>query len=258
MKTLKLLPYTGPLLLSTAIVATCLSTMVASAAPPPRDIFHYFAQETMTNLGVLSNATGRIKIHENSVSKGKPQALTIQLRSMEANTTYQLWARVGSEVSLSLIGTFPTEGSDKVLFDFREKTNVTTLPLPAGLNPVSDVRQLSIQTTNGQAILDADLTAPDKLVYFLKQDFGTNDVTASLRINASVNSARLRVVASGLEAGADYSLALDGVTVVTTAADARGRLRTGWDLANPADILTLSQVSILDSTNGVVASTSLP
>ena len=84
--------------------------------------------------------------------------------------------------------------------------------------------------TSGQALLTADLTAPDKFVFFLKKDISTSDIHASVQINSESQHARLRLDASGLATDSAYSLALNDVTVTSANSDAHGRVRIGWEL----------------------------
>src|SRR5207249_3664665 len=113
---------------------------------------------------------------------------------------------------------------------FRDKNNghANSGSLPDELSPVTNLRQLSIQNTSDQSILSADITAPEKFVFFLKRDLGSNNIHASLQINSETHKARLRLAASGLTANADYSLALNNAVVATSASNDKGKLAIGW------------------------------
>jgi hypothetical protein len=68
----------------------------------------------------------------------------------------------------------------------------------------------------------------------------------------------MRVTGSGLDAGGVYSLALGGSEVTTATADAKGKLKVGWELQNPVDILSLQSVALLNAGGETVASATFP
>lgn len=246
---------------SSFIVAMIVCAALAKPNKPIKEILHYFAKHLMANTGIVTNASGSINLHENSVSKGKPQALHIELRHLEVNSTYRLTALVGNETNLTLVAEFVSDDNGNAHLDFRDKANGHgggKNPLPASLSPLTSIHQLSIEDTNSSTVLTADLSAPDKFVFFLKRDISANDIRASLQINSETHKARLRVAASGLEADTDYTLALNDSAVTTASSDAKGQIRLGWELENAADILSLHSVSLLDSGTNVVLSATLP
>jgi hypothetical protein len=240
-------------------------SLLAIAEKPPKphkpgkDILHFFAQDQMINQGAISNATGRVTIHANSVSKGKPQDLRMEVRNLEANATYQLQASVGEDTNLTDVVDFTTDNSGAAQLEFRDKTagKGPKQPFPTALNPLTNVRELVVSSGSNE-VLVADLAAPDKFEYFVKRDLSTNGVVASLQIESSAHKARLRIAASGLDASGEYSLALNGSLVTTGTADEKGRLKVGWELQNPVDILSLQSVAVLNATGDTVARTTFP
>ncbi len=254
--------YSKLILLTLGVAAISLT---ASAEKPPKphkpgkDILHFFAQEKMVNQGVISNATGRVDIHVNSVSKGKPQDLRLEVHNLDANATYQLQALMGEDTNLTQVIDFTTDNEGNAKLEFRDKAagKGPKQPLPAALNPVMSVRELVVSSGSNE-VLVADLTAPDKFEYFVKRDLSTNGVVASLQIQSHVQKATLRVTGSGLDAGGVYSLALDGSVVTTATADAKGKLKVGWELQSPVDILSLQSVALLNAGGETVASATFP
>ena len=90
------------------------------------------------------------------------------------------------------------------------------LPLRDLLDPVSLVRELRICSSGSpQAVLTADLTAPDKLQYLIKRDLSTNGVAASLRIKSNLKQTQVKLLTSGLSPANDYLLVLNGGAVET-------------------------------------------
>jgi len=260
--TMKSKLYSKLICLTVGAAMTCL-TAVAENTPKPhkpkKDILHFFAQEKMTDQGVISNATGRVTIHVNSVSKGKPQDLRVEVRNLEANAGYQLQALVGDDTNLTVVVEFTTDGEGKAKLEFRDKAagKAGKQPVPAALNPLTNIRELVV-ADGTNAVLVADLTAPDKFNYFVKRDLSTNGVVASLQIESHVHKAKLRLAASGLDAGSEYSLALNGSIVTTGTADEKGRLKVGWELLNPVDILSLQSVVLLNAGGETIATTTFP
>jgi hypothetical protein len=130
-------------------------------------------------------------------------------------------------------------------------------PLPSALDPVSNIRELTVLDGEGQSILTADLTNPSKFEYFLKADAGGGS-KSDLQIKADTHKSQVRLNASGLAGNSDYSLALNGNVASTATTDAKGKLKIGAELSNPADVLALQTVSLLDSSGTEVLSVSVP
>ena len=130
--------------------ATMCLTAVAEKTPKPhkpkKEILHFFAQEKMSDQGVISNATGRVSIHVNSVSKGKPQDLRVEVRNLGANAGYQLQALAGDDPNLIGIVEFTTDGEGKAKLEFRDKAagKAPKQPVPAALNPLTNIRELVV------------------------------------------------------------------------------------------------------------------
>jgi hypothetical protein len=138
------------------------------------------------------------------------------------------------------------------------KNGKVKIQLPAALRPVSGINELVVLDANGATVLTADLTAPDKFEYLVKRDLSTDTVDALLQIKANGHKAQVRLSASGLDAGAEYSLALNGTVAGSASADTKGKLKIGAELDSPGDILALSSVALLDAGTNTVVSTTLP
>src|SRR5205823_4158575 len=92
------------------------------------------------------------------------------------------------------------------------------MQLPAELEPVTEIHELVVLDSTGATLLSADLTAPDKFEYLVKRDLSTDTVGASLEIKANGHKAQVKLSASGLEAGAQYSLAINASVAGTETA----------------------------------------
>jgi hypothetical protein len=249
-----------------ALVFTALLTQAEEKAHGhKKDILHLFLQKKMANDGVVADASGKAEIHEDMQSKGNQQDVHIEVKNLGANTGYSLFAVINGDTNSTSIADFTTDDKGKASLEFRDKGKSkndgkghSKGPLPAALNPVSGIRELTIVDTNAQTVLTADLTSPDKLEYVVKRDLSTGSIEASLEIKGKANKAEVRLEASGLSANTEYSLALNGTVAQTGTTDENGKLKISSELDHPLDILALQSVALMDSTGNVVVSTTLP
>src|SRR5262245_38737819 len=247
-----------------AIAALTSITLLAGPHGHGTDILHFFVREAMTNEGVETNATGRVEANQNRQGNANNQRLKISVNGLATNTTYQLLALTDDNVDLTSVPQFDTDDHGRAAFDFRKQGNGNggmghgKSALPDELDPLSQIRELAVFNGSTQAVLRADLTAPDQLQYLIKRDLSTNGVSASLRIKATTSQTQFRLTASGLNVTNDYLLVLNGGIVQTNSTDARGRLTISALLADPGDILDLHSVALWDSASNVVLSTELP
>lgn len=247
------------ILLSTAGFAATL----AAAASHGTDILHFFVRKGLSNSGTVTNATGFVNARQNEQGRANNQTLDIVARGLDTNTTYQLMALVGDDTNLTWVTNVDSDMRGRVLLQYRQLGNGHglghgRLPLPALLDPVSEVRELSLFNGSTQAVLTADLTLPDRLEYLIKRDLSTNSVDALLRLHATTHVTQFRLTAAGLSPTNDYLLVLNGGIVQTNSTDARGRLVIRSLLENPVDILQVHSMELWDGASNVVLSTSLP
>jgi hypothetical protein len=126
------------------------------------------------------------------------------------------------------------------------------------LEPVGHIHQLFVLDNTGtNVVLTADFTTASSFQYLVKRNISSDSVNAELRIIANPGKAQVRLSASGLAAG-DYTLLLNDTAAETQTADDHGRVDIRTELANPADILSVSSVSLIDAGTNVVVSTTLP
>lgn len=227
------------------------------------DMLHLSLQAKMVNSGTLPKASGNISVSEDEHANRSSEEIRISANHLEAGAAYQLTAAQGDNSNVTSVVDFNADAKGNAHLDLQDNGGAPThgkgkLALPADWEQVSEITALTIVDTNGQPVLTSDLTAPDKLTYLVKKDLSTDAVKASLQINAHTKKAQIRVTASGLTAGAAYSLALNGTVAQTGNADKKGKLKIETDLPNPADILALQSVALLDDGGNEVVSTTLP
>jgi hypothetical protein len=232
-------------------------------------ILHFFVRKTMSNSGVVPDATGRINGMLVRQGKANNQKLDIYFTKLSANTTYHLSALIGDDTNFTDVAEFNTDatGSAKLFYRRMGPNGNSGLGrgksgLPAALNPISNLRELAVVDTNSQTILSADLTAPDKLQYLVKRsltnDGAEPDAAATLRLHGTTTSTQFRLLASGLATNANYSLVINGSVNETKTSDANGKLNFTTLLVNPLDILDVRTLAIWNSTSNSVFSTHLP
>ena len=248
-----------------AILAVSLLAFTAQARKGKHgtDILHFSVREAMVNNGALSNATGHVEASQNKQGNANNQKLSIGANHLDANAPYQLMAAIGDNPNLQFVSDVTSDADGRLNLQYRKVGNGHGLghgrqALPALLDPVSSIRELVISMNTTQAVLTADLTAPDALQYLIKRDLSTDTVDATLRIKGTKNSTQFRLTASGLSASSDYLLAFNGSIVQTNTADAGGRLVISSLVSNPGDILDLHSVQLLDNSSNVVLTTTLP
>ena len=250
------------------IVAAMLLQSVAFAKKGGTSILHFMVRATMVATNADLNATGSVNAKLNQQGNADNQRLTIAVGHLDSNATYRLLALLGDDTNLTEIVDFDTDASGAALLKYsfvgssHGNGHGPGAPLPDALNPLSDIRNLVVQNTSTQEVLNADLTSPDKLQYLVKRAM-TNDgvepgATASLRIHASQNSVQFRISASGLTATSTYFLAINSDIATNFSSDASGKLRIDGLPGGAPDILDIHELAILNSSSNSVLSTSLP
>jgi hypothetical protein len=123
---------------------------------------------------------------------------------------------------------------------------------------VSLIRELDIVNSNLQAVLTADLSAPDRLQYLIKRNMSTNGIRASLMVEANTTHTHFRLLSTGLTPNTDYVLAFNGEGVQTNISGPKGRLDIHTLVETPPFILDVRSVELWDTSSNVVLQTHLP
>jgi hypothetical protein len=251
--------------LRTSVITTCLA--LATTSTPVQagtDILHFFVRAALTNDGVATNASGTVTVRENKQGNADNETVGLTLKGLNTNAPYTLQVSTADDTNLTSVSDFMTDSRGRANLNFSNLGNHSSvgkgkLPLPDAMDPVSLLRSFAVVDTNTLAVLlSADLAASNHLQYLIKRDLSMNGVTATLRIQANNQNARLRLSARGLVATNDYYLLLNGGIVQTNSTDAHGRLQLSATLANPLDVLDLRSVIVSDTAANTVLSTTLP
>jgi hypothetical protein len=257
--------------LLTAGAALALFTFTAKAGDEPKKhgkgILHLDIHQRMANEGILAAASGKadVQLHKEG-DKDSHEKVKLHLKGLDVGVTYQIAALLNEDTNLIQVATFTPDHEGKAEVELREKgpkhseskDGHVKAQLPSELRPVTLISELLVIDANGAAILTADLSNPQKFEYLAKRDLSDGDIRAKLEIKANHNKARVRLDAKGLEPDAEYSLALNGNVAGSNTANSEGKVDLRAELLNPADVLTLSSVALLDSGTNTVLSATLP
>ncbi len=246
------------------------------------DILHLFLHSSLTNTGVEPSAAGTVQLSQNEQGNANNQRLNVSVSGLETNNTYLLFAMLDDDTNFTFISDFNTDDGGNASLQYVNIGSANGngnghgnghghgLGLGHGhghgpgllssslLNPLSDIRQIGIFNGSTQAVLTADMTAPDDFQYLVKRNISGNGVDADLRIKATASQTQFRLNASGLNPTNDYFLVLSGSIVQTNSTDANGNLAINSLLTNPADILQVHTLALWDSASNSVVSTELP
>jgi hypothetical protein len=251
------------------VAGVALLVTPVRAAQGGTDILHLFLHKALSPTALASNAVGRIELRQNRQGHADNQRLRVQISNLETNAAYQLFAWLGDGTNATYVGPIGSSTNGLVRLDYWSIASGHGFhagrghaPLPAVLNPVSQIRALTVTDASTQTVVTADLTLPDTLEYLVKRGLANDGVEPSaqgtLRLHSTVSSARVRVTTAGLTATNDYFLAVNGNTVMTNATGSRGRLVFNGALQNPADILDVHSLAVWNSASNSVLSVTLP
>jgi hypothetical protein len=257
-KTLKTKPITNRskrLLLGLGLAAAVLFHHHQALAGT--DILHFLSKTAMTNTGVDLDASGKVDANLNRQGNAYNQQLKITVAKLEPNAVYQLVAFLGDDTNATSVAQFTTDanGAFKIAFMKKAQGNQSSKvePLPAVLDPLCNVRELSIQNGSTQAVLRAGLTNPQKGQYMVKRSM-TNPgflpgAAGDLRLKTNFKSAtQFRLQASHLTPSTDYVLLLNGNAAQTNTSDLKGKLMLKALPANAPSVLDIETVELTDAT----------
>ena len=183
------------------------------------------------------------------------QKAMLEVSGLAAGTSYTLFALLRGAMDPVEVLAFDTDD------DGAASLKLMKGGLPAALDPLSDVLALEIRTGADEVVLEADLESPDFLQYLVKRalenEGADDDAAGTLFMKAGPSQQRFRLVADGLEAGADYTLLVDGASATLTA-DERGRVETRERPAGAPELLAIESVELRDGADQVVLSAELP
>jgi hypothetical protein len=236
-----------------AVASTATTSQAAGT-----DILHFSDRANFSGDG---GASGTVFARENKQGKADNQSVSISLKGLDTNAPYTLLISTVDDTNLVSATDFTTDkrGKASLTFKITGKGNGNGKnALPEVMQPVAELRSFAVVNADTQTVATADLTAPTQLQYQIKRDLSTNDITATLRIQANTKKTKLRLSARGLPAASDFSLVLNGAVAQTDTTDSHGKLEMATELLNATDVLNLRSVEVVDTSSNVVLSTTLP
>jgi len=249
-------------------IAACAMVTAAEPKKHGTDILHLSIRERMVNGGVTADASGQAELKWDKQGHANHQEVHLHLKGLDSDTDYQLAASTNDGSNATPVLTFTTDDEGRADIDLRDKgpkpqhaeskNGKVKAQLPPELEPVTQINQVLVLDTNGATVLTGSFDAPDKFELLVKRDLSTADIRAKLEIHANQHKGKLRLEAKGLQPGIQYSLALNGTVADSEMADNEGKVHLRAELDNPADILTLMTVDLLDADSNVVVSATLP
>ena len=224
-------------------------------------ILHYIYTTAMMNTGVDPNARGRVDGVITRQGKSNIQRLKISLANLDPNTTYLLTAYLGDNTNSVDITGFTTNPKGEFMADYvkksQGKTNPSSEPLPAVLDPMCNIRELAIINGNTETVLMVDLTNPDHGQYLVKRYMNNTGFTPAaagiLRIHADSGPTEFRLQASGLAPRTDYLVVINGNVLQTIRSDKNGKLTVNKMPIGSPNVLDIQTVVLEDSVSaGIV------
>jgi hypothetical protein len=222
-------------------------------------VLHYLNRTPL--LG--TTASGNVRLQLNEQGGSSLQKLDLNATGLQSNSTYLLIAVYGDDANTNAVGTVTSDKHGRVKVSAHKGNGNGGDPLPAGLDPVTDIHGLGLAELAGtEAIVWSVINTSTNFQYLVERNLTQQDTNAtpegSIGLEANATSVNFHLLAGGLSPGGTYHLALNSNVIATTTTDAAGALEfTTWPAGAPA-VLDLRSLALLDSANNVVLSTTLP
>ncbi len=224
-------------------------------------VLHYLNRPALTPLAG-STVSGTVRLQLNEQGNSSLQKVDLNAAGLQANASYFLVVVRGDDPTTNSIGTVASDTHGRVKVSF-EKGNGSGDNLPAELDPVTDIHGIGLaETADTQAIVWSIVNTSSSFQYLVERNLAQQDTNASpvgsISLEANANSVNFRLLAGGLSANTIYYLALNGSVVANATSDSEGALEiTTWPAGAPA-VLDLRALSLLDGSDNVLLSTTLP
>jgi hypothetical protein len=231
------------------------------------DILHWMVRKSLTNEDTNSQASGWVDLKQNTQGKANNQRIDLRLRDLRTNETYQLWALVGDDTNYVHAADFTTneDGHAKLRYQHVGSSHGKgkgkgkgPAGVPPELLPISQLTGLAIGNSSTQAVLTANLLAPDKLQYLVKRHLSEGDVSGDLRLKSTTSKLQFSLKLRGLMATNEYHLAINDLAVSSGTASTNGLLSFSALPVSAAEILSVQKLAVWDAATNVVLSTTLP
>jgi hypothetical protein len=233
------------------------------SGPSITKVLHYLNRPVLAPAVAGSSVTGSVRLQLNEQGGSALQKLDLNATGLQPNTDYALIVALRGEPDTNSVGTVTSDNQGRVRVSLAKGNGENGEALPAGLDPVTAIRGLGLGTVAGtQTIAWSVINTSSKFQYLVDRILGQQDTNAtpagSISLEANASSVNFNLQATGLSASSTYHLALNGTVAMTATSDSEGALElTTWPAGAPA-VLDLSSLALLDGSNNVVLSTTLP
>jgi hypothetical protein len=130
--------------------------------------------------------------------------------------------------------------------------NLGAHPLPAALDPISNIRELDIVNSNGDTVLQADLTDSKSFSYSVKRAMVNTGFIpgagGAAQLSGSPRSTKASITATGLASLTGYQLIVNGAGSTIKNSDAKGRLTITGPKVGLELVLDIRTLALADST----------
>lgn len=233
------------------LLGVSLSFWHASLASTVLNSTSYTLKATMTNNAFEPKALGAVS--GSLVVRGTTdnQELKITLSKLSADTTYQVVAYPEGATGVVLTNLVTDRKGDSTV-TYLKNSHPSGQAFPATLNPLTNLRALAIVNTNGQNVLQTDLTDPHSFAYSVQRvmvntGFLTN-AAGVLKLSGSPRTTSVSVTATGLTPLSAFQLLVNGTNVMTKDSTRQGHLTVTAPKAELPLALDISTVALADDT----------
>ncbi len=228
-------------------------------------VLHYMTTTPLAATEADPDADALLRLQFKKQGNSLLQKFDLTVANLEPNSEYVLVATVGSASSFSPVATFRSDKQGRARISYMKQGEGQAngkKALPSGLDPVTDVHAIGIQSGALQIVAAGSIDASPSFQYLVKRNLTPADANGtaegSIRLKANAEGTSLRLLADGLAPSSTHYLALNSTVVQTLTTDANGRLAvTDWPVSAPA-VLDLHSLQLLDSSSSVILSTILP
>jgi hypothetical protein len=234
--------------------ATLVWSLAAPAAPVINS-FSYTFRAPMTN-GLDADARGTVSGSLTRRGATDNQRLTIKVTKLDSATTYHLFGFLDDTTNGTAVSDFTTtrQGGSSVVYV--KSSRPGKHPLPAVIDPITELRELDIVNGDGAGALGVDLRDPTSFSYSVRRAMDNTGVVAGaggvLRLTGSPRKTTASVAATGLTPLTSYQLVVNGVGSTTKTSNRQGKLNiTGPKIGLPL-VLDIREVALADSTGATI------
>jgi hypothetical protein len=260
-----------------AVLASLLlaAAPAALAAKGGTDVLHLSLRSELVATEVDPDAEGTLSAKLRKQGKANVQKLDFHVEGLESEATYELFLLHRGAVDPVEVASFDTDSNGQASLKLKHLGHKdhprNKFPGP-GFDPLSDVLALEVRNDGDEIVLDADLSAPDKLSYLVKRRLDNEGVDTDaegrlfMKDKGKSSRFRLKVTDLDLAPSADYSVAincndvsvLECEYVAAFTADEDGKLDIKGLPGTPPAPFQMTDVSLVDGSGDVVLSTELP